>query len=351
MQEFRARSKNAAVLKARRYLGDDVRINSIVVKKTGMWPFRRKEYVVDAESISSRELFAHEVGLIEDILPVSHEKAKEAEIFRMNQDLGAIKTKISAIASDSGVEKLKSYIDSTQFSEETKKLLLLKASPLSGYGNSPKSLVQDAISKIVRISEIQQKDRIIMLVGTTGVGKTTTIAKLATQAHMYQKLSCAIITTDTYRIGAVDQTKLYADILSIPFVAVNSPQELADAIKGFSTMDKIFIDSVGLSPSAPDQIHEVLDFIKVSSPDATLLCLSLTMKQKDMKRVFEACRLFQVSGLIFTKKDEASDLESIIDMIIYTGSGVSYITTGQSVPDHIERASTEKLTTMITGDL
>ncbi|WP_158737708.1 flagellar biosynthesis protein FlhF [Alteribacillus sp. YIM 98480] len=189
--------------------------------------------------------------------------------------------------------------------------------------------------------------KIINLIGPTGVGKTTTIAKMAAYYHLEQKQSVAFITTDTYRIGAVEQLKTYAKILDLPIEVAYSIDDFQKAKEMFQDKDIILVDSAGRNFRNPIYVEELQKLIDFKEDMSTYLVLALTSKYKDMKKIHEQFSLIPIDKFIFTKKDETSYVGPMINMIAETNTGTAYVTNGQSVPDDIEAADPKKVTEWI----
>ncbi len=188
-----------------------------------------------------------------------------------------------------------------------------------------------------------KKPVIISFIGPTGVGKTTTIAKLASNFTVYDKLKIALITIDTYRVAAVEQLKTFADIVNIPLDVVFSPDDFAFAIDEHKDADVIFIDTAGRSQRNKKHMKELLSFFKMVRPDEIHLVLSMTTKTEDMLDIVENFEVAKPDKLIFTKLDETTKFGGILDTAIFSDKPISYLTTGQSVPDDIELADPMKI--------
>lgn len=189
--------------------------------------------------------------------------------------------------------------------------------------------------------------RIQVLVGPTGVGKTTTIAKLASLYTLYKGKKVGLITIDTYRIGAVEQLKTYADILGVPFEVVISSKEMTKAIKKMEGCDVIFIDTTGRNSKNIMQISEIRNFINEVAPDKIHLVLSMTTKQKDIKSIIENYRMISYNSMILTKVDETDTYGSMLTAVYYGRVPVAYLSTGQNVPDDIEEMKADKISKLI----
>ncbi|MFC1725979.1 flagellar biosynthesis protein FlhF [candidate division KSB1 bacterium] len=189
--------------------------------------------------------------------------------------------------------------------------------------------------------------RFIGLIGPTGVGKTTTIAKLASNQKLIKKKKVGIITLDTYRIAAVEQLRTFANIAEIPFFVVYTPEEFKQAVHKLKNMDVVYIDTTGRSQKDKKKLKELKLFFTSVKCNEIHLCLSVTTKPKDMVNIVEEFGIFNYNHLIFTKLDETNSLGVVINTLEKINKPVSYITTGQNVPDDIERATSEKLAKMV----
>jgi flagellar biosynthesis protein FlhF len=192
--------------------------------------------------------------------------------------------------------------------------------------------------------------RIVALVGPTGVGKTTTVAKLAASFKLVHNVDIGLVTVDTYRIAAVEQLKTYADIIDIPLVVANSPDEMPGALEALTGADLVLIDTAGRSPRDEVRIRELGEFLAAAVPDEVHLVLSATAGEKSLRSALERFATVRADRLILTKLDEAEGLGGLLGVISQAGRPVSYLTTGQAVPDDIEPADRARLTRLILGD-
>ncbi|HEX2972759.1 MAG TPA: flagellar biosynthesis protein FlhF [Tepidisphaeraceae bacterium] len=192
---------------------------------------------------------------------------------------------------------------------------------------------------------------VVALIGPTGVGKTTTIAKLAANLKLRERRRVGLITIDTYRIAAVDQLKKYADILGSPLRVVNSPDDLRDAILAMSDCEFVLIDTAGRSPSDALKLSELKSFLNAARPDEVHLVLSTTASQECIESAIARFSEVRVDKIIFTKLDEAVHVGVVLNVVRKVNKSLSYITTGQDVPNDIEVGRPRKLAQLILGDL
>lgn len=193
----------------------------------------------------------------------------------------------------------------------------------------------------------ENRPTIVALVGPTGVGKTTTLAKLAAHMKLREGRSVGLITIDSYRIAAVEQLKTYAQILQVPIIPVASPEEMGDAIRQLSAVDLILIDTAGRSQKDDLRIAELDSFLAAAVPDQVHLVLSTTASEAAIRQAIEKFSALGARQLIFTKLDEAVGFGVILNVLRSFDLRLSYITTGQAVPDDIEVGSARRVAEMI----
>ncbi len=187
--------------------------------------------------------------------------------------------------------------------------------------------------------------KIMMLVGSTGVGKTTTLAKLAARYSLLQyRYKVGIITLDTYRIGAVEQLFQYAQMMKLPFEDVIDTEDFKKALANLSYCDLILIDTVGSSQHDRKKIEKLASFLEQSNrPIDVSLVVSASAKYSDLKDTYENFSYLDIDTLIVTKFDETSNFGNIFSLIYETQKPLSYFSTGQEVPDDIETANSDFL--------
>lgn len=192
---------------------------------------------------------------------------------------------------------------------------------------------------------------VVALIGPTGVGKTTTIAKLAANLQLREGKRVGLITIDTYRIAAVDQLRRYADIIGSPLSVVATPEDMPGAIAAMAEMDYVLIDTAGRSPSDSLKLSELRRFIEASKPDEVHLVLSTTSSARCVEMAVESFSKVRVDKLLFTKVDEAATVGLVLNIARKVGKSLSYVTTGQDVPDDIEVVNGRKIARLILSGL
>jgi flagellar biosynthesis protein FlhF len=215
-------------------------------------------------------------------------------------------------------------------------------------------MIQQKLAAMLKVSGpidcVPGKARVVAFIGPTGVGKTTTLVKLASQYSLVHQKRVALITADTYRIGAVEQLKIYRDIIDIPLEAVSTPDELDAVIKRMADRDLIFMDTAGRSPLNRPQIQDMRGFLEVAKPAETHLVISATTKNGDLLPIVAKFGLVPINRFLFTKLDETKSYGLFLNLASNFNIPVSYVTTGQMVPDDVEIATPERLADLVLGE-
>ena len=194
--------------------------------------------------------------------------------------------------------------------------------------------------------------KLVFFIGPTGVGKTTTIAKIASKLNVDDKKKVALLTTDTYRIAAAEQLHTYANILNVPFRVIYTEDEIKAALKEFESFDYILVDTAGHSHHNEAQKNSMKDFLHCVDgviEKEIYLVVSATTKYRDLLSIADAYSEMTDYKLIFTKLDETTTLGNLFNLKKHTGAAMSYITTGQNVPDDIEQFSPQNTVKQLLG--
>ena len=202
------------------------------------------------------------------------------------------------------------------------------------------------------ICPAEKGPKVVLFLGPTGVGKTTTIAKVASSFSMEEKKKIALLTSDTYRIAAAEQLRTYANILEVPFRVIYTEEELVQAVEDFKEYDYIFVDTAGHSHHNEEQLSNMKSLQQALEGVAeyqSFLVLSATTKYKDMLKIVEKYNSFTGYQLIFTKLDETNSLGNILNVKLQTDTPIAYVTSGQNVPSDIEKFNPQKTVKQILG--
>ena len=267
---------------------------------------------------------------------------------RLENELAALKDMMQALLKHSGIEpppcRLGEELVNLGVRRSLAEILIRKL----GASAKPPELRQ-LLNQLVK-AEPAPEQRIWTFVGTTGVGKTTTVAKLAALATLKEKKQAAIITLDTYRIGAVEQSRTYAKILGIPFISVTTPAEFKEACERLSSKDLILVDTVGRSALSREHVKELHDFLD-GVPVCKFLLLPVATPGAELDRIARNFGELGIDRMIFTKFDEAVASGAILTHNLLFRTPVAYLTTGQRVPEDIEAVNPKRILDLCLGEL
>lgn len=194
--------------------------------------------------------------------------------------------------------------------------------------------------------------KLIFFLGPTGVGKTTTIAKIASSFSVHENKKVALLTADTYRIAATEQLRTYAGILEVPFRVIYTTEDLSDALADFKDMDYIFVDTAGHSQQNDELLDKQKEFIEAAKEYLEVQCflvLSATTKLRDLQNIVQKYKTIDKYQLIFTKLDETDCIGNLLNISLYSESPISYVTYGQNVPNDIEIFNAQKTVKQLLG--
>lgn len=210
--------------------------------------------------------------------------------------------------------------------------------------------VAKAMMERLRVSgsiNVNSKNKVVFLTGPTGVGKTTTISKIASDYSMKKKKRVSLATLDTYRIGAVEQLKIYADIIGISAEVIHDSKNVKEFTKKSRDKDLILIDTIGGSTIHPSLFDEIKSAVGNGTAVENHLVLNTSTKDRDLSSSIKKYSGVPVDRLIFTKLDESTTYGSIYNQTVHSGIPVSYLTTGQNIPEDIEAATPERIVDLI----
>ena len=225
--------------------------------------------------------------------------------------------------------------------------LMLRKQPDTNASEVIEHLILEQLGRPEPILHKKFTQKVILVLGATGVGKTTTIVKLAADFSVKQKKKVGIINTDTFRIGAQEQLQTYADIMGIPLQVVYRADELTEAMENMSDRDIIFVDTAGKRPGDEQHREDILDIVRILQPEDILLCLAATTGFAAIKEMIDTYGFVDEYRLLITKLDETKYRGVILNISWYTHKPLAYVTTGQNVPDDIEIVDVETIAKQI----
>ena len=396
IKKFQAKTEEEAVSAARKEMGENIVIMSVrSLKKKGLFSFLKKpvvEVTVGMEEETERPaanafsmLAQKSVGqtinrgmvrqspdIIDEPEPVESVKTEKVIEQRLDNLQSLLEKQLvkthekddfeKNVPEDSSVQFLKlvykTLIDNevsekyaNELLDEVGKIDTAKASVDLILGNIYQKMILK-FGQPVTIPLGLDRQRVIFFIGPTGVGKTTTIAKIASQLCVNQKKKVVLLTTDTYRIAAAEQLKTYASILDVPFRVIYTEEEMTEAVRDYGGYDYILVDTAGHSQHNTEQKDSMAHFLRSiddSVDKDTYLVVSATTKYRDLLAIADAYSEFTDYKLIFTKLDETTTLGNLFNLCMYTGASMSYVTCGQNVPDDIEVFSPQSTVKQLLG--
>jgi flagellar biosynthesis protein FlhF len=397
VKKFEAPTENEAILKAKEELGSQaVVLNSKKRVPKGLFRLVRKESYEITAALEERD-FIQDINKNKPTMPKKEGPKPQIDILADDEPTqrtipSAVEKKVSDIHEIlnnqfgreikenrfhefSGEEPVKEESDNANV--KALKLIynkLLESEVDEKYANSLIGEIQDSLKResdvksilagvyqkiILRLGEAydisnEGRPKVVVFIGPTGVGKTTTIAKIASKLKLTDHKRVALITADTYRISAVEQLNTYAEIIDVEIKVVYTPEEMTKAIRSFKEYDYILVDTAGRSHKNEEQIKELSEYLaavkKVKTVDMdTILVLSATTKYKDLIQIVSSYDFADDFRLLFTKLDETSAYGNILNIKLQTGAGLTYFTMGQNVPDDIEKVNVQWLARQIIG--
>lgn len=209
--------------------------------------------------------------------------------------------------------------------------------------------VGEALSPALPPRTIREEDRVVALIGPTGVGKTTTVAKLVAHSKLKEGRRVGLLTLDTFRVAAAEQLRTYAGILNVPFAVAHTQAEVKTAMENLAECDLVYIDTAGRSFLSPENVAETRALLDELTVDVTYLVISLTARAAEAGQVAKTLDAIGYDALLFTKSDEALMPSLAVSLADAIGKPLSYVTTGQRVPDDITVANVDWFLPRMTG--
>ncbi len=225
-----------------------------------------------------------------------------------------------------------------------------EAQDQSAYDEQVKVVIRDIIGIPYSIEHVEKRRQIFYFVGPTGVGKTTTLAKIAAKLSLVDGKKVALVTADTYRIAAVEQLRTYSEILSIPLDVVYEVADMVEVLEKKRDCDYVLVDTAGRNHKLEKAHDDLKEFIEATDKAQVFLVMSLTSSVRDIESILNSYSFLKDYKLIFTKIDEAETLGNILNAKYISKKPIAYITNGQSVPDDIATADADRLMMALLGD-
>ena len=402
IKKFTAKTENEAIANAKKELGEGVVVMNVKdIKPKGLFAFLRPHTVEVTVALEEEsEKYTAAVSAINNVVvssqsketPVIPEPVEPPAEENTRKESSAIEEKLDSLQSlleqqlqkpdeEKEKEKEEKEVEQEKPKEETeidKFMKLLQDTMLDnevdekyakeiiekiGQINKPNMPFDYALANIYQkmilkfgkpdcITPAENGIKIVFFIGPTGVGKTTTIAKLASIFRVDQKKKVALLTADTYRIAAAEQLRIYANILEVPFRIIYTVEEVGKAMEDFKDYDYILVDTAGHSHQNTTQKESMGNFIH--SVDGKVdrevyLVLSATTKYRDLISIADSYKEIADYKLIFTKLDETTTLGNLLNLKLYTGASLSYVTYGQNVPDDIEEFNPQSTVKKLLG--
>ena len=301
--------------------------------------FKSQEKIINYEALTKVENDIQQIkSMIEGISNQNH--LKSGAIIDMNQQLSL-----------SIIEQLKNFDFSKEFQEQWQEYLINNSQ--DNYEISLKKLhefVQHEVRRLVYLG-CDTTPKVHVFVGPPGVGKTTTIAKIASNEILQYQRKVGLITVDTYRIGAIEQLKTYASILNVPIKVVHNAEELKQALVELEDCDRIIVDSMGRTHRDYNNLKELKELLSVLDRYTCYLVLSMSTKYRELIRIMTEFQFLNYNHLILTKLDECERNENILNIFYQFQYPVAYLCTGQEVPTDIEIPTFKRILELIWGDM
>ncbi|WP_099187207.1 flagellar biosynthesis protein FlhF [Tepidibacter mesophilus] len=380
IKKFVADNAQEAIKKVRNELGDDaVIIHTKKIKVKNVFGISRKEKVevlaaLEKQSIDNKT-FEYQHTKPEPLNKSTEESNKFGKDYSISnynreKDVSEINTQIQELKTM--MMKINSKVDINLNNDSNNGNLKKNYDLLENIGLS-KELIEDILSNIddkhfgdedfikhikkYFIEKFENHNyenanldgKINIFVGTTGVGKTTTLAKLASKQVLKNDKKVGFLTLDTYRISAVDQLKIYADILNAPLEVAYDLNDVSYAVQRLKNKDVIFVDTAGRSHKNKEHMEELKQFVNCFEEKNIFLVLSANWHIQDIKEILEKYSFLDDYKIIITKTDETSRTGIILDVLYHFGKKIKYITYGQNVPDDIEEFNIKKIVDDIWG--
>jgi len=351
VKRYIAKNAEEAIEKIRNDQGNESMIlNSRPIRKKGIRGFFAQPMVEFVVASAGDDVVANSSTIKDDVAEVMDSKMKGLET-QLGEMTKAIET-FSFNVNNQGVDddELGKFYDVLMRNDVKQELALKlysRAKKLFISGITYKDSIVQVLGDCLGIPDglvlNETGQTVVVLIGPTGVGKTTSLAKLAAIYSLQKNLKAAFITADVYRIGAVEQLKTYADIMGIPMEVIPNVSEVSAAMQKHADAEIIFIDTPGKSPTDDQHSADMQTLIELSNANNVFLTVSATSNVESLKKIFKTYENIEDYKLIVTKTDEASAESILLNISNISDAPISYLAFGQNVPNDIEPMNPEKL--------
>jgi len=363
------------MLKVKTELGSDaVILHQRKVKPRGLLGFLKKSIIEVVAAIEENEIATTKHNTVSmaktQELELKKRMASKSDEKELKKEISDIKTMLDSVVSQMQNSNVSNMVGNLNNKESSYIYNLLRENEIDDelIGDifnrcsinhsvdelDNKEAVKRALTEILPSNlnnNTEFNSKVVFFIGPTGVGKTTTIAKIAANYSLEKGLSVGLISADTYRIAAVEQLKVYSDILNIPLEVIYSPSEINGAIEKLADRDVVMVDTAGRSHKNKDHVEELSLLLNKVKNKSIYLVISSTTKDSDLKDILTTYNFIDNYKIIFTKLDEVSSYGSILNIAIREPEYISYVTTGQSVPDDIEVVTSNKIIDMLLKEI
>ncbi|HBL44840.1 flagellar biosynthesis protein FlhF [Gimesia sp.] len=302
-----------------------------------------REVTPSQKHFDPTEEFTEKLNAIQEMLESLDRRTRShrssdvpSELFHIYTDL--IEAEVDESIAHDLITRLKEHASHEQLKDSAASKSLLAA------------LIESQLVCSQPIRPVPGQRKVVALVGPTGVGKTTTIAKLAANFRLRDNIKMGLVTVDTYRIAAVEQLRTYAEIIDLPMQVVSTPKEMQQALDEMVGLDLVLIDTAGRSPSDDLKIQELERLFREVPIDEVSLVMSMTSSVKTLEAIAQRFQVARPTSMILTKLDEAPVMGSLLTLSQNVKLPVRYLTTGQDVPDDIEPANAARMARLILGE-
>ncbi|MDN4494261.1 flagellar biosynthesis protein FlhF [Ureibacillus aquaedulcis] len=365
MKKYTAPSISEAMKMVRTELGEDaVIINSkvIVTKKLfGLIKQKNFEVLAGVDEVETKTMSPHLPDLPANTI-LYHEQKEQMKLHiddtltkELKSEIADLKLMMKSMQKHTIQSELPEnflpYIDFLKRQELSEELITAisdelfvhqKQKDASLSEGEMKEITKEVLRKFLHdlpMGGLSYQKKYINVLGPTGVGKTTTIAKMAARSVLEKKKKIGFITTDTYRIAAIEQLKTYANLLQAPVEIVYNANDYKKAIDNFAHLDLVFIDTAGRNYKEAKYVDDLKEMINFDEEAESYLVLALTGKEKDMESIIQQFGEIPMGKYIFTKLDETNSIGTMFNLMIKYNKGLAYYTNGQEVPEDIEEAN------------